>query len=81
MTELTTCSAFLGGILLLGIVIRFMIKKAVKEIKDSHAVKTQLLQEELHEVYLRAVDENRRESTNEKESDTDDGEEPRGEQP
>lgn len=55
MTELHWLSAVTGGLLLLGLAITWRLKKAVKEIKDSYAVKTQLLQEELHEVYLRAV--------------------------
>ena len=55
MTELHWLAVTTGGLLLLGLAITWRIKIAVKEMKDSYAVKTQLLQEELHEVYLRAV--------------------------
>lgn len=51
------CAVAAGLVLLLSIVIRIMIRKAVNELKDTYAVKTQLLQEELHEVYVRAVNE------------------------
>lgn len=55
MTELHWASLVLGGLTLLGLAIRWRINSAVRELKDAYAVKTQLLQEELHEVYLRAV--------------------------
>jgi len=61
MTQLIMTAAILTVLLCLATAINIKLNRVLDSLKSDFSVKTQMLQDELHEVYLRAVkDANKR---------------------